>query len=68
MRNYTVKDDKKVKKKWELEYGQFLTVFNYSSRADREKDKSDYHFSSIVKNNDKEGSRLSKVRKEKLLA
>ena len=39
--------------------------FNCSNRADREKDKSNYHFPSIVKNNCKEGLKLLKVRKEK---
>ena len=43
-------------------------VFNCSNRADREKNKSNYRFSSIVKNNGKEGWTLSKKRREKLLA
>ena len=43
-------------------------VFNCSNRADREKNKSNYHFPSIVKNNGKEGWMLSKKRREKLLA
>ena len=42
----------------------FCTVFNCSNRADREKDKSKYRFPSIVKNNGKEGLKLSKVRRE----
>ena len=46
----------------------FCTVFNCSNRADREKDKSKYRFPSIVKNNGKEGLKLSKVRREKQLA
>ena len=45
-----------------------MAVFNGSNRADREKDKSNYHFPSIVKNNRKEGLKLSKVRREKWLA
>ena len=46
----------------------FCAVFNCSNRADREKNKSNYRFPSIVKNNGKEGLTLSKVRREKLLA
>ena len=46
----------------------FCAVFNCSNRADREKDKSNYRFPSIVKNNGKEGLKLSKVRREKWLA
>ena len=46
----------------------FRAVFNCSNRADREKNKSNYRFPSIVKNNDKEGLTLSKVRREKSLA
>ena len=46
----------------------FCTVFNCSNRADREKNKSNYRFPSIVKNNGKEGLKLSKVRREKWLA
>ena len=42
--------------------------FNCSNRGDREKDKSNYHFPSIVKNSRKEGLKLSKVRREKWLA
>ena len=45
----------------------FCAVFNYSNRADREKNKSNYHFPSVVKNNGKEGQKLSKVRREKWL-
>ena len=45
----------------------FCAVFNCSNRADREKAKSNYRFPSIVKNNGKEGLKLSKVRKEKWL-
>ena len=40
-------------------------ISNCSNRADREKDKSNYRFPSIVKNNGKEGLKLSKVRREK---
>ena len=46
----------------------FCAVFNCSNRADREKNKSNYCFPSIVKNNGKEGLKLSKVRREKWLA
>ena len=47
-----------------------MAVFNSSNRADREKDKSNYRFPSIVKNygKGKEGLKLSKVRIEKWLA
>ena len=47
----------------EFENDKFLAVFNCSSYAEREKDKSNYHFCS-----DKEGSKPSKVRREKWLA
>ena len=43
-------------------------VFNCSNRADREEDKSNYRFPSIVKNNGKGGLKLSKVKREKWLA
>ena len=43
-------------------------ISNSSNRADREKDKSNYRFPSIVKNNSKEGLKHSKVRREKWLA
>ena len=46
----------------------FCAVFTCSNCADREKNKSNYRFPSIVKNNDKEGLTLSKVRREKSLA
>ena len=46
----------------------FCVLFNCSNRADREKNKSNYCFPSIVKNNGKEGLKPSKVRKEKWLA
>ena len=42
----------------------FCAVFNCSNRAKKETDKSNYCFPSIVKNNGKERSKLSKVRKE----
>ena len=45
----------------------FCAVFNWSNRADREKTKSNYCFPSVVKNNGKEGLKLSKVRREKWL-
>ena len=67
MRRWTVKDDNKVKKKQEFENGKFLAVFNCSNSADREKDKSNYRFPSIVKNHGKVDLKLSKVRREKLL-
>ena len=47
---------------------RFCAVFNCSNRADREKDQSNYCFPSIVKNNNKDGLKLSKVRREKWLA
>ena len=46
----------------------FCAVFNYSNLADTDKDKSNYCFPSITKNNGKEGLELSKVRREKWLA
>ena len=46
----------------------FCAVFNYSNRADGEKDKSNYRFPSIVKNNGQEGLKLSKVGRENWLA
>ena len=46
----------------------FCAVFNYSNRADREKDKSSYRFPSFVKNNGEEGLKLQKSRREKWLA
>ena len=45
-----------------------MAEFNCSNLADRGKDKSNYRFPSIVKNNGKEGLKLSKVRREKWLA
>ena len=46
----------------------FSAVLNCSNRADREKNKSNCFFPSVVKNNGKEGLKLSKVRREKWLA
>ena len=40
---------------------RFCAVFNCSNRAEKQKDKSNYRFPSIVKNNDKEGLKPSKV-------
>ena len=45
----------------------FCAVFNCSYRADSEKDKSNYRFPTVLKNNGKEGLKLSKVRREKWL-
>ena len=39
----------------------FCALFDCQNRADKEKDKSNYRFLSIVKNNDKEGLKPSKV-------
>ena len=58
-RRETVKDNNKVK--------SFSSV-NYSNCANREKDKSNYCFSSIVKNTSQKGLKLSQVRREKWLA
>ena len=57
-----------MKKKLEFENSRFLALFNCSNNADRWKDKSNYHFPSIVKNNGKEGLKLSKVGRKKWLA
>ena len=38
----------------------FCAVLNFSNCADREKDKSNYRFPSIVENNFREGLKLSK--------
>ena len=46
----------------------FCAVFNYSNGADREKDKSNDRFPSIVKNNSKEGLKLLKVTRQKSFA
>ena len=43
----------------------FCAVFNCSNCAEKKKEKSNYRFPSIVKNNGKEGLKLSKVRKQK---
>ena len=45
----------------------FCAVFDCSNRADREKNKSNYRFPSIVKNNGKEDLTFSKVRRKKSL-
>ena len=42
----------------------FCGVFNCSNCADKDKDRSNYRFPSIVKNNSKEDLKRSKVRKE----
>ena len=42
---------------------RFCAVFNCSNRADREKNKSNYRFPSIVKNNGKEDLKRLKVRR-----
>ena len=42
----------------------FCAVFNCSNRADREKCNFNYCFPSIVKNNDKEVLKFSKMRRE----
>ena len=42
-------------------------VVKYSDCTNREKDKSNYHFPSVVKNSSKKGLKLSKVRRGKLL-
>ena len=61
----TVKDNNKnLKKNKYLKISSFCSV-NYSNCADREKDKSNYCFPSIVKINSKKGWELSKVRREK---
>ena len=46
----------------------FCVVFNCLNRADRQKNKSNCRFPSIVKNNGKEGLKLSKVRRGKWFA
>ena len=56
---------KKRKRNKNLKLPSFFAVFNCSNRADTEKDKSNYHFPLSVKNNGKEGLKLSKVRREK---
>ena len=45
----------------------FCAVSNCSNHVDREKKSFNYRFPSIVKNNGKEGLKLSKVRREKWL-
>ena len=46
----------------------FRAVFNCSNHADREKNKTNYCFPSIIKNIGKERLTLSKVKREKSLA
>ena len=58
----------KLKRNKNFKMPGFCAVFNCPNRADREKVKSNYRFSSIVKNNGKEELKLSKVRREKWLA
>ena len=48
-----------------MKIGGFCALFNCSNRADTENDKSIHRFLSIVKNNGKEGVKLSKVGREK---
>ena len=47
---------------------RFCAVFNCSNRADREKNKSNYRFPSIVKSNGKEGLKRLRVRGGRRLA
>ena len=47
---------------------RFCAVYNCSNRANREKNKSNYRFPSIVKNNGKGGWKCLKVRRRKRLA
>ena len=42
----------------------FCALFNCWNRAEKQEGKSNYPFPSVVKNNGKEGLKLSKVRKE----
>ena len=58
----------KWKRNKNLKMQSFCPAINCSNRADRGKNKSNYRFPSTVKNNDKEGLKLSKVRREKWLA
>ena len=46
----------------------FCAVLNCSNRDNREKDKSNYCFPLIIKNNSKKGLKHSEVRREKWLA
>ena len=46
---------------------RFCALFNCSNRVDREKDKSNYRFPSIVKNNGKEVLKLTKIRRQEWL-
>ena len=58
----------KWKRNKNLKMQSFCPAINCSNRTDRGKNKSNYRFPSTVKNNDKEGLKLSKVRREKWLA
>ena len=42
----------------------FCAAYNCLNRSEKEKDKTNYRFPSIVKNNGKEGLKLLKVRME----
>ena len=66
-RRETVKDNKKWKRNKTLKLQIFCAVFDCSNRADREKNKSNYRFPTIVKNNGKEDLTFSKVRRKKSL-
>ena len=59
-------DCKKIITKWKINKNfkmpSCCAVFNCSNRADRKKDKSNYPFPPIFKNNGKESLKLSKVR------
>ena len=52
----------KSKRNKNFKMPSFCAVFNYWNLADKVKDKSNYRFRSIVKNNGKEGLKLSKVK------
>ena len=46
---------------------RYCALFNCSNRAGRGRDKSNYRFPSIVKNNGKEALKLTKVRRQEWL-
>ena len=46
---------------------RFCAVLNYPNLADRKKDKTNYQFPSIVKNNGKKGLKHTKVRRKNWL-
>ena len=50
-----------------LKMQSFCAVFNCLNRADREENKYNWRFPPVVKNNSKEGLKLSKVRRKKWL-